>query len=596
MQAFISCKTKKETKKMKSSLVKNSILKVCKANKASCLLLIIAVIGTVLASLAPPQVLKQIIDNNLVPKVSVGLLSLALFYLGALLFIGLFEFIKEAVITILGQTITKEIRSALMVKMGNLPARYFSSQDSGIIVSRFTNDVDAINAMFSSGIVGLVIDCFKVIGIVISIWLFSSRLGLIVLALLPVIFLISRLFQKSMLKAQLENRRVIGVVNNHIAESIKNMLMIKSNSKERYMEDTYTRYLQKNFKTIEKVNFFDSVFPPIIQITRALVIALIVVLSSKELNFLGITLGMVAASIDLVSNLFIPIENLGMELQNIQASISGIRRVDEFYREKEDDDKEKSISASSILSKTKRVTLAFDHVSFHYDQGVEILQDISLHVQEREKVTIVGRTGVGKSTLFKLVLGLLKPTQGMITINGIDVYAIPNSEKRKLFGYVDQGFQTIPGTVGEQISLKDPSITREQIKKALAMVDLQEYVQSLEKGIDTPVTDNTLFSQGQKQLLAIARAIVTEPPMLLLDEITANLDSVTEAKLTAVLQKTSLEHTVLSISHRLSSMVDCDTMVILEKGKVRNSGSPEKLMEEDTWFKNHLELEKMFRA
>ena len=583
----------RETREMKSSLVKNSIIKVCKAKKGSCLILVIAVLGTVFASLAPPQILKLVIDKNLVPGVSQGLLALSLFYLGALLCIGLFDFAKEAIITVLGQTITKEIRSEMMEKLGTIPASYFTSQNAGVIVSRFTNDVDSINTMFSSGIVGLAIDCFKIIGIVVSIWLFSSQLGLIVLVLLPAIFLVSRRFQKSMLKAQLENRRVIGMVNNHIGESIKNMLMIKSNSKEHYMEATYTNYLRENFKTIEKVNFFDSVFPPIIQITRALVIALIVVLSSKELNFLGITLGMVAASIDLVSNLFAPIENLGMELQNIQSSISGIRRVDEFYREKEDDSKDTTITAKAILSQKPTANLVFDHVSFQYDKGVEILKDISLNIQDREKVTLVGRTGVGKSTLFKLVLGLLKPTTGRITINGVDVYAIPNSEKRKLFGYVDQGFQIITGTIGEQISLKDPSISKEQIEKALGLVDLNEYVQSLEKGIDTPVTDNSLFSQGQKQLLAIARAIVTEPPILLLDEITANLDSVTEAKLTAVLQKTSQEHTVLSISHRLSSVIDCDTMVILEKGKVKNSGSPQKLMEEDDWFRSHRELEQL---
>ncbi|WP_320127601.1 ABC transporter ATP-binding protein [uncultured Sphaerochaeta sp.] len=581
---------------MKPSLVKNAILEVCRTKKGSCLILFFAVTGTVLASLAPPQILKLVIDKNLVPKVPQGLLSLSLFYLGALFCIGLFDFIKEVIIAILGQSIIKEIRSKMMVKLQTLPARYFSFQDSGVIVSRFTNDVDSVNAMFSSGIVGLAIDCFKIVGIVISIWLFSSRLGLIVLSLLPVIFVISRLFQKSMLKAQLDNRRVIGMVNNHIAESIKNMLMIKSNSKERYMEDTYVKYLQKNFKTIDKVNFFDSIFPPIIQMIRALVIALIVVLSSKELNFLGITLGMVAASIDLVSNLFVPIENLGMELQNIQTSISGIHRIDEFCREEEDDSKDSNLTAKSILPQSNSANLVFDHVSFQYDKGVEILKDISLKVGEQEKVTLVGRTGVGKSTLFKLVLGLLKPTAGTITINGVDVYAIPNSEKRKIFGYVDQGFQIIPGTVGEQISLKDPAITKNQIEKALEIVDLQKYVESLDKGIDTLVTDNTLFSQGQKQLLAIARAIVMAPPILLLDEITANLDSATEAKLTSVLQKTSQAHTVLSISHRLSSMIDCDTMVILEKGKIKNSGSPEKLLKEDDWVRSHRELERFTRG
>ncbi|WP_312579368.1 ABC transporter ATP-binding protein [Sedimentibacter sp. MB31-C6] len=578
---------------MGNSLIKRSMIKVIKNNIGISVLLGFSIIGVVVTSLIPPQILKNIIDHNLVTKNSDKLLVLAIAYIGVLLFIGVFDFVKEAVLTVLGQKITKEIRIEMMEKLERINAMFFSSNGSGTVVSRFTNDVDAINSLFTNGIIGMMVDCFKLIGIVISIWMFSSKLGFVTLLLMPVIYVITQFFQKRMLKAQIENRILISRVNNHISESLKNIQMIKSFSKESYMEENYKKYLFDSYKTVEKVNFYDSIYSPFIQLTRAASIAFIVVLSSKQLNYLGISLGMVAASIELISNLFAPIENLGMELQNIQQAISGIKRVNDFYSETEDDLKKNELRLEDIIPNCEEVRLSFNNISFQYEEGADVLQNINLNLKPNEKVTFVGRTGVGKTTLFKLIMGLLKPTKGSITINGIDVYDIPNSEKRRIFGYVDQNFHMIKGTVADQISLQDENITKEQIEKAIDFVGLTEYVVTLENGLDTKVTSDTLFSQGQKQLLAIARAIVTKPPVLLLDEITANLDSITEEKIVSVLQKASKDHTILSISHRLSSMVSSNTVVIIENGRVKNAGSPEMLLENDDWYRNHIALEKL---
>lgn len=575
-----------------NNLAQKSLGRVVRKNKGIVAVLALAVLGVVAVSLIPPQILKIIIDNNLVPQNREGLLHWAVLYLSALLLVGVFDFVKEAVLTDIGQKITKEIRSEMMGKLGKIDARFFSSHESGAVVSRFTNDVDAINTLFTSGVVGMAIDSFKIIGIIISIWLFSFKLGLITLLFLPVIYGITRLFQKRMLQAQIKNRLLVARVNNHISETLKNMLMIKSHSKEEYMEQNYNRYLLDNFQTMDRVNFYDAAFSPIIQILRAVVIGAIVVLSTGQLNFLGISLGMVAASIELISNLFAPIENLGMELQNIQQAVSGVRRVNEFYMEPEDEGINNMLTAAEIIPDRHDVRLSFQHVSFQYEAGTDILQNINLSINPLEKVTFIGRTGVGKSTLFKLVMGLLQPQKGVITLNGIDVCSIPNSEKRKIFGYVNQSMRLLPGTVAEQVSLGDENIKREEIMEALDFVGLMEYVASLEKGLDTDVTHD-MFSQGQKQLLSIARAIVTHPPVLLLDEITANLDSITEERLVSILQKASSANTVLSISHRLSSMLVSDTVVILENGRIKNTGSPEALLQNDNWYRTHIALEKL---
>lgn len=577
----------------KHNLVTESVVKVLKKNVTVSILLILVAGGVIITSLLPPQILKQIVDHNLVPRSGDGLINLAIGYMSVILLIGVFDFTKEALLTVLGQKITKEVRLGMFEKLERINAAFFSKNGTGAIVSRFTNDVDAINTMFTSGIVGMTIDCFKVIGIVASIWLFSGRLGIITIFLLPVIFTVTRFFQKSMLIAQMKNRVLVGIVNNHISESFKNVQMIKSYSKEDYMEKRYKKYLLENYKTIEKVNFNDSVFPPVIQIIRAVVIAIIVILSSKHINYFGFSLGMVAASIDLITNLFIPIETLGMELQSVQQAVSGIRRVNDFKRETEEDDKKLELRGEDILPDREKVRLSLNNISFYYDKETDILKDIDLPVSPKEKVTFVGRTGVGKSTLFKLVLGLLKPVKGSITINDMDVYQIPNSEKRKIFGYVDQSFPLIKGTVAEQISLLDENVTRQQIEAALEFVGMTEYITALKDSYDTPVSGDSIFSQGQKQLLAIARAIVTNPPILLLDEITSNLDSITEDKINKVLQKASSAHTILTISHRLSSMLTSDTVVILENGRVKNIGSPEALMQSDEWYRSHMALEKL---
>jgi len=578
---------------MTDSLAKKSLYQVIRKNRGLALLLVFAVLGVVVISLIPPQILKIIIDHNLVPRNKDGLLRWAVIYLSVLLFIGLFDFLKEAVLTILGQMFTKEIRAEMMGKLGKIHSRFFSAQETGAVVSRFTNDVDAINTLFTSGVVGMIISSFKIIGIVISIWLFSSKLALIVMLFLPIIYGITRLFQKRMLAAQLQNRVLVGRVNNHIAESLTNMLMIKSYSKEDYMEQNYTRYLQENFLTLDKVNFYDAVFSPLILTLRAAVIAIVVVLSAQHLNFLGISLGMIAASIELISNLFEPVEILGQELQNIQQAVSGVQRVNEFYREPEDTKKNETLTAAEIIPDRSAVRLNFNNVSFQYERGTDILQNINLSLQPLEKVTFVGRTGVGKSTLFKLIMGLLEPAEGVITLNGTDVCTIPHREKRKIFGYVDQGIHLIKGTIAEQISLQDETIARAEIVEALKYVGMMEYIESLEQGLDTEVSGDALFSQGQKQLLAIARAIATTPPILLLDEITANLDSMTEERIVSVLQKASAAHTVLSISHRLSSMIASDTVVILENGRVKNAGSPEMLLQNDDWYRSHVALEQL---
>ena len=550
---------------MNSKVVK-IIINVFKKYKSLTFLLLIIIIGAIGFSLATPQILKYIIDDYL----TVGgknLLLPAFLYFASIGLLGVFNFGKEGILTVFGQKIIRKIKKEMIKKLERIPIGYLSTNESGSIVSRFSNDVEAVGSLFTSGIVSMIVDLFKIVGIVISIWLFSYKLGILVLLIIPVVYFLTRIFQKKMLKAQRLYRVLTAKVNNHIPESINNIQMIKSYAKEKYMEEKYLDYLEESYEAMDRINFYDSIFSPIILILRSLVVSIVVILSSDQLAFLGISIGSVAAAIELINNIFSPIENLGMELQNIQQSIAGIYRIDEFLNEKEETKKNFDLTYEKIINSNLNIELK--NVNFNYDHGQNILEDISLSIKYKESVTLAGRTGAGKTTLFKLILGLLEPTSGTVTLSGVKVSEIPNHEKRKIFGYVEQSFSFIKGSVAEQISLKDENISREDIEKAIKFVGLHDYIISLEKGYNTFASPN-LFSQGQRQLLSIARAIVTSPPIMLLDEITANLDSETEEKVISVLRNASSERTVISISHRLSSILTSSRIVRLENKNIKN--------------------------
>lgn len=553
---------------MKSKVV-SLIKSIFKENKYLTISLFLVIIGAIVFSLSTPQILKYIVDDYLTKKES-NLLFPALLYFSSILLTGVFNFLKEGIITIFGQKIIKKIKSEMMGKLEKIPLDYLSTNESGSIVSRFSNDVEAVGSLFTGGVVSMIVDSFKIVGIVISIWLFSYKLMILLLFIIPVIYFLSKNFQKKMLKAQKLYRVLTAKVNNHIPESINNMEMIKSFAKEKYMEEKYLTYLSDSYDAMDKINFYDSIFSPMILILRSVAVSVVVILSSDYLSFLEISIGSVVASIELINNIFAPIENLGMELQNIQQSIAGIYRIDEFLNEKEESKKNINITYDKIIS-NNNLDIKFNNVSFHYEKGENILENISLIIKDKENITFVGRTGAGKTTLFKLILGLVEPNKGKITLGQVKVSEIPNKEKRKIFGYVEQQFSFIKGSVAEQISLKDENISRRDIENAMKFVGLDDYIITLEKGYDTFATED-LFSQGQRQLLSIGRAIVTNPKIILLDEITAALDSETEEKIISVLKNASSERTVLSISHRLSSILTCDKIIKLENKRILQEG------------------------
>lgn len=549
------------------------------------LALLFVALGSALAGLLPPFLLKGIIDNEITPDLTSGiapewsrLLSLSFAYYGAYLLEGVFTLLENGLIDLYGEKLIHELRNAMMAKAHRLPMGYFTRHGSGEMSSRIIDDVTSIEVLFADGLVSLLVSIIKIIGILVSVFILNWLLGLLLLAVIPLVGVLTHLFRKGMLKAETENRKVLNAMSNHYSESIDNFRLLKDLHEENYREESFLTLLKRAYKSKDKVAFYDSVYSPTIDFLKSLVIALLtyLVISSTTTGGSGlvlISIGTYAASINLISSVFSPIQAIGEEIDSMQEGISGIERVEAFMNEKELEPKDPSLNAEKVLQAQAGVPLLeFKDLSFHYDDGDTLIYDhFSLAIQAKEKVCLIGRTGAGKSTLFRLILGLLEPTSGEVLLNGHSVKRIPDHEKRRIYGEVDQLFAAIPGSLRDQISLGDPAISDEMIYGALEQAFLKDYVLShFKDGLDTPFELKD-FSRGQLQLLSLARAIVMNPPILLLDEISANLDSETEKEVIEALTKASASRSVLSISHRYSDVLSFTKVLEVENGKIVKS-------------------------
>ena len=587
-----------------------------------------SVCGAILLSLVPPMILARIIDG-LTTKRMAGF-GWIVAYFGLLALTGLMESAREGLLIIFGQKMTHTLRSGLMEKLVHLKADDLSRQEPGSVVSRFVGDVDTVENLFTSGIVSMSADVCRIVSILVVIWFKNRGLSMILLILLPFLLVLTRYVQKNMLISQLQNRKAVSRASGHVPETLCNIRTIHCLFKESYMERKYDEYIGDSYRAMERTNFYDAVYSPVVLILNAIVVACVMLLSAsgspRVLTLFGMSAGTAVAVMNYISQIFTPVESLGMEIQTIQSAVAGIHRINEFLSieelpereellereelpekeelpaieelsEKEELPKREELSGKEELlereelpsmedlsgkeelpkreelpeleelSKKEQIPegnrfpekrkengeafVEFRNVTFGYDER-KILKQLSFQVKQGERVTLMGRTGAGKSTILKLLLGLYEPQEGEVRIQGIAASNIPDGDKRRIFGYVEQSFHMVPGSVKDQITLFDPVITDQAVKKVASLTGLQDTIEALPEGYDTICTPE-LFSQGQWQLLSIARAAVASPRLLLLDEITANLDAETEKEVLQALKRVSGERTVISISHRTSA-------------------------------------------
>lgn len=529
--------------------------------------IVLTVTGAVAASLLPPLLLGKIVDR-IAARYPVGVVMAAEYFL-LILFSGVLESMRESFLTVFGQKMTHAFRSELSEKLVRLSADILNKEEPGAVVSRFVGDVDTVEALFTSGIISMFADACRIVSIFFVIWFQNRGLALLLVVMIPVIFAFTRIVQKRMLSAQLANRAAVSRVTNHVPETIRCIRTIHTLGKESYMEKRYDDYLGESYRAIEKTNFYDAVYSPVILFFNAVAVAVVMLLASSGnaeiLTLFGMSVGTSVAVINYISQVFSPIENLGMEIQTIQSAVAGVVRINEFLAKPEreaseadltgnDGKKEQTAGNAGACGTDDRSyqmepCIEFQNVTFGYDDHT-VLNNLSFSIMSGEQATLMGRTGAGKSTIFKLLLGLYRPNSGKVLIKGKAAYEIPDEEKRRTFGYVEQAFHMVPGTVRDQITLFDPAIGDAAVVSAAKAVGLHETIMGLDHGYDT-LCKPEIFSQGQWQLLSIARAVAGEPEIMLLDEITANLDAETETMVLDALKNAVKGRTVLSISHRI---------------------------------------------
>lgn len=555
--------------------VKTVIWQTVKKQKWLSFGIVLAVVGAVVTALIPPLILARIVDT--ITGGNKAAVYILVLYFAMLALTGFMESAREGLLTVFGQKITHALRSSLMEKFVSLTSDNLTRQEPGTLVSRFVGDVDTVENLFTSGIISMFADACKIISILVVIWFENKGLTVVLLVMLPFLFGFTRHVQKNMLTAQIENRKAVGRASGHVPETLHNIRTIHCLAREKYMEERYDTYIGESYQAMERTNFYDAVYSPVILILNAIVVAVVMLLSASGnqsvLTFFGMSAGTAVAVINYISQIFTPVESLGMEIQTIQSAVAGIHRINEFlaleeksqvvaegnmevlkdekFAEHAGDRENLSDFLKKSVSKSGVPFVEFKDVTFGYDEHV-VLEHLNFKVMDTDQVTLLGRTGAGKSTILKLLLGLYQPDQGEVLIHGMPAAAVRAEERRKLFGYVEQSFHMVPGTVRDQITLYDNRISDRQVKAVAELTGLKEAIERLENGYDTICTPE-IFSKGQWQLLSIARAAAAEPKMLLLDEITANLDAETEKSVLAALKRVAKDRTVISISHRTSA-------------------------------------------
>ncbi len=529
---------------------------------------------SVLASLLPPMLLARAID-----QISGGgalTLFALLLYFGSLALEGLLSSAQELLLEMFGQKMTHALRSEMSAKLSRLPAAVLNAQIPGETAARFSGDVDTVEALFTSGVISMAADALRIVSIFTVIAFANPGLALLLTVILPLLALFTRCVQKRMLSAELDNRAAVSAISGQVPETLHNIRTIHSLRLEKTMEQRYDERILASYQAVERTNFYDAVYSPVVLTLNAAVTGIVMLMSASGnpavLTLFGMSVGTSVGIMNYIASIFSPIESLGMEIQTIQSAVAGVKRINAFLSLPEQDGAavtEPHSNAETSAASAADGTVVLSHVTFGYGDGRRILNDFSLLVRKGEHITLVGRTGAGKSTVFRMILGMYVPESGSVSIGGVDAARIPADQKRFCIGCVEQQFSRVPGTILDQITLGDPRITRDMAQNAAALAGLSQVIDSFPDGYDTPCSEG-MFSQGEWQLLSVARAVAADPAVLLLDEITANLDAETEARVLTALQKASSGRTVLSISHRIYESLG-GRIVVVQSSELRDN-------------------------
>jgi ATP-binding cassette subfamily B protein len=565
-------------------------------------------LGAVL-ELAPPLLMKQVVDEQLKLGRSAGLLWIAVLYLGATAAVQVMGFVTEYLTAIIAQGVLRSLRVRLFAHLQTLPLSYYDRTPLGDTISRCTADVETVSTLFTTAASGGGVAAGSgqggtsgatvLMGIVrlgttaAAMAALSPLLSLVAaVAVVPVI-LVTRYFQVRVRDAERASRQAVGLQNTHLQEMLGGVEVIRALSSEATFIARFRAALHDGLAAYNRATVYAALYIPLMVILTTLAMALVLWLGvggQGMLAFFHLSLGTLTAFVLLLQRFAVPMMSLGNEWQTVQAALAGLERIFEILALPPEAPTSRSPRPPHA---TSTVVIEMQEVFFGYLPDRPVLRGISLAAQSGEHLVLVGRTGAGKSSVLHLLGGLYTPWSGAVRVAGADPTWLTDDERRRVMGVVLQVVQLFRGTVFDNLTLGDRAVSREAVQCAAAIAGADAFIQALPQGYDTLLGSGLQLSAGQRQLLALTRALVWDPAVLLLDEATAAIDSASEAAFRAALDTAVLScgRTVLTVAHRLATAQEADWVLVLEAGQIVEAGPPDELIRRGGRFAALLELE-----
>jgi len=555
----------------------------------------VAVLAAAAFEVAPALILRAIVDSHLIPREPRGLPILAALYLAATAAVQVFAFVYSYLAATMAQGLLSALRVRLFAHVQRLPTSYFDRVPVGDTISRCTADVDTLDAVLSSSAALVLANLVRLVTIAAGMVALSRPLSLVAALVVPPLFLVTRFIQRQVREAERDNRAAVGAVTARLQESLRGAEVIRAFGRAPRFVAGFCEILRRGLVASNRSTFFSAVYVPTTAILSALAVAALLWAGTRPtFASLGISIGTLAAFTVLMQRFFQPITALGDEWQTVQGALASAERIFGALALPAD----RFAPSAAASDGARPPAIRFRDVEFGYAQGQPILHGISLDVRRGEHVALVGRTGAGKTSALHLVAGLYRPWRGSVRVTGSDPAQLDEAERRRRLGVVPQAVQLFSGTVADNVTLRDPSIPEGAVRDACRVAGADDFIRALPQGYDTLIGGigmgpGTSLSVGQQQLLALARALVASPAVLLLDEATASVDSASDAAFRAALRASVLARGcgVLTVAHRLATALETDRVVVLDRGRIVEDGPPADLAASGGRFAALLELE-----
>ena len=521
-----------------------------------------------------PLVASHFIDQYL-SNLNQLAVTVLLVYYGLYILQTVVQYVGNLLFAHVSYSIVRDIRRDAFSNMEKLGMSYFDKTPAGSIVSRLTNDTETISDMFSGILSSFISAVFIFLTTLYTMLVLDFRLTVLVLLFLPLIFLLVNLYRKKSVKIIEKTRSLLSDINSKLAENIEGIRIIQAFNQEKRLQAEFDEINQEHLVYAYRSVALDALFlRPAMSLLKLLGYAVLMAYFGYRGLYLGITAGTMYAFIQYINRLFDPLIEVTQNFSTLQTSMVSAGRVFALI-----DERTYEPLQEDGQSKVKEGNIRFEHVYFSYDGKHPILDDISFSVNKGETIAFVGHTGSGKSSIINVLMRFYEFQSGRVLLDGVDIRDYSQEELRKNIGLVLQEPFLYHGTIKSNIAMYQ-DINDEQVQAAAVFVDADSFIQELPQGYDSPVSERgSSFSTGQRQLLAFARTVASQPKILILDEATANIDSETESLVQASLAKMRQGRTTIAIAHRLSTIQDANCIYVLDKGRIIESGTHEELLD-----------------